>query len=93
MEKQLLVTFVMVASSIPLIFKWVPPNRLYGFRTRKTLSKREIWYESNHIAGWDLLLAGLAVFALSSAFGFSAITVLVPSALAVGHSFWALRRL
>jgi uncharacterized membrane protein len=48
---------------IPLVFKLVPPNRLYGFRTRKTLSRPDIWYPANGFAGYALMLAA-AVTAL-----------------------------
>ena len=34
---------VLIALSIPLIPGKVPPNGLYGFRTPKTLSSRDVW--------------------------------------------------
>jgi uncharacterized membrane protein len=37
----------------------VPPNYLYGFRTKKTLSNKEIWYKANKYMGKDLLVIGL----------------------------------
>jgi uncharacterized membrane protein len=43
--------------------KLVPPNRLYGFRTRKTLSSPDIWYPANVFSGYALMLAA-AVTAL-----------------------------
>ncbi len=53
-----LVGLLFVGLSIPLIQQRVPPNRYYGFRTRKTLSDPKIWYEANRISGHDLLVAG-----------------------------------
>ena len=53
-----LVGLTFVGISIPLIQNRVPPNRFYGFRTKKTLSDPKIWYEVNHIQGNDLLVAG-----------------------------------
>jgi uncharacterized membrane protein len=53
-----LVGLLFVGLSIPLIQQRVPPNRYYGFRTRKTLSDSKIWYEANRISGHDLLVAG-----------------------------------
>ncbi|MEO0851966.1 MAG: SdpI family protein [Cyanobacteria bacterium J06648_11] len=48
-------------TAIPLIREAIPPNRWYGFRVAKTLSDEAIWYEANRVAGYDLLLAGIAV--------------------------------
>jgi hypothetical protein len=33
--------------SIPLMFRWIPPNRLFGFRVPATLRNRSIWYDAN----------------------------------------------
>jgi uncharacterized membrane protein len=59
----LMVCAVIFILCIPLVLKLVPPNRLYGFRTRKTLSSPEIWYPANVFAGYALMLAA-AVTAL-----------------------------
>jgi uncharacterized membrane protein len=59
----LMVCAVIFVLCIPLVLKLVPPNRLYGFRTRKTLSSPEIWYPANVFAGYALMLAA-AVTAL-----------------------------
>ena len=48
--------------SIPLIKELIPPNRIYGFRTRTTLSNKDIWYNVNKYAGKDLFVAGLINF-------------------------------
>lgn len=52
--------FLMVALSIPLIQRRVPPNWLYGFRTPKTLKHPDIWYPANAYAGKWLL--GMGIF-------------------------------
>ena len=63
-----LLPIVSVLISLPLMLKLVPPNRWYGFRTRKTLSNAEVWYEANYKGGVGLIvasviaLAGRAVF-------------------------------
>src|SRR5262249_46850972 len=57
----ILVGLMFVGLSIPLIQKKVPPNKYYGFRTRKTLSNPEIWYEVNRVSGNDLLVAGTLI--------------------------------
>ena len=46
--------------AIPLILRQVPPNGLYGFRTPKTLSSPEIWYEANRMSGIYLFWASVA---------------------------------
>ena len=56
-----LVGLLFVGLSIPLIRQRVPPNPYYGFRTAKTLSDPEIWYEVNRISGHDLFLAGALI--------------------------------
>ena len=45
--------------ALPLALQWIGPNRLYGFRTRATLSNRELWYSANAFAGWGLLIAAI----------------------------------
>jgi uncharacterized membrane protein len=57
-----LVSILMIVTSIPMILRKVPPNPIYGFRTRKTLSDPEIWYEANAYAGklmfaWGIFIA------------------------------------
>lgn len=85
---------IFIALAIPLILRRIPPNRWYGFRTRKTRSNDRIWYEANRIAGWDLLWAGVAVFVLSFYVGErNPFVILGPVVVAIAHSFWALRRL
>jgi uncharacterized membrane protein len=55
---------IIAAVSIPLMLKLVPPNRAYGFRTRQTLSNRELWFRANRFAGCALFIAS----AVSAAF-------------------------
>jgi uncharacterized membrane protein len=59
----LMVCAVVFVLCIPLVLKLIPPNHLYGFRTRKTISSPEIWYPANGFAGYALMLAA-AVTAL-----------------------------
>ena len=51
----------LIVAGYPLMIRRVPPNHWYGFRVPKTLRDPYVWYEANHVAGRDLLLAGLAV--------------------------------
>lgn len=48
-----------IALSIPMLFDKVPRNRLYGFRTKLTLSSDEVWYPANRFAAKGLILWGL----------------------------------
>ena len=43
----------------PLALGMVPPNRFYGYRTRKTFSSTEIWYRANRFCGWAMVISGL----------------------------------
>jgi uncharacterized membrane protein len=86
---------VIVALSVPLILRWVPPNGFYGFRVRRTLSDPTLWYAANAFAGWALLVSGLVsgVFAVIcparwlSMPGFGGFVVVVPLIIAVVSSF------
>jgi hypothetical protein len=49
---------VLVAISIPLILRIVPPNGMYGFRVSGTGSPA-IWYPANAFMGWAVLLAAV----------------------------------
>jgi uncharacterized membrane protein len=55
-----MVPVLTIALSIPMVLGKIPPNRFYGFRTRKTLSNPEIWYRANRAAGIDLIVAAVA---------------------------------
>ena len=48
---------VLVAVSIPMLLGMVPPNGLYGFRTRASMADPAIWYASNRAAAVYLILA------------------------------------
>ena len=45
--------------SIPLIFRKVPRNSLYGYRTRTTLSDDRIWYETNAYFGLRFIIGSI----------------------------------
>jgi uncharacterized membrane protein len=50
---------VFAALSIPLILRKVPPNPVYGYRTRATLNDEALWYEVNAYFGVRFLVASL----------------------------------
>ncbi len=48
---------IVIVVSIPLVLRLVPPNRIYGVRTRRTLSSPEVWYPANRFGGIALIVA------------------------------------
>jgi uncharacterized membrane protein len=58
---------VIIAVSIPLIFRMIPRNGFYGFRVPKTLASDSVWYPANQASGIALLVAGCIW--LAAAFG------------------------
>ena len=53
-----IVPLIVAAVSVPMLLGRVPPNQLYGYRTRKTLSSPDIWYKANRVAGRNMFAAG-----------------------------------
>jgi hypothetical protein len=52
-------TTIFFVLAIPLIARKVPRNRIYGFRTRTTLSAETLWLEVNAYFGRRLLVASV----------------------------------
>jgi uncharacterized membrane protein len=69
--------------AVPLVIGVIPRNRLYGFRTKKTLSDDEIWYRVNR-------LAGIAIMIASSVYVTVAVTWPYHRAAADNFSIWLL---
>ena len=95
-----------VGLGIPLMRKRVPPNPYYGFRTKRTMSDPDIWYEINRVQGNDLFVAGslitlssLTMLVVARAWTaeyvvFTLLAVLVLSLTGVAwHGFSVLRRM
>lgn len=55
---------VLILLSIPLLFRWVPQNRIYGFRIAATLRDRSVWYDANALAAWHMTALGAVMIAL-----------------------------
>ena len=97
----LIIAGVIAVVSIPMIANAVPPNRFYGFRTRRTLANERIWYSANRFAGWAMFIAAIisavALAALPqemlSAPGYAAGVLVAPLLVAVAASFVYLRGL
>jgi len=60
----LTVCAVIFVLGILLVFRLVPPNRIYGFRTPTTLSRPDIWYRANVFAGLALMVAAAVAAAI-----------------------------
>ena len=52
--------------SAPLVAGLIPRNRLYGFRTAKTLSDDGIWYRVNRLAGLAVMIASAVYGAVAA---------------------------
>ena len=64
-REQLILLIVFIGSgllwigiSIPLFYRKIGPNRWCGFRTRKTLANKEIWFEANKYMAKDFIILG-----------------------------------
>ena len=52
--------------SVPLVAGLIPRNRLYGFRTKKTLSDDGIWFRVNRLAGFAVMIASAVYGAVAA---------------------------
>jgi hypothetical protein len=55
---------VLILVSIPLIFRWVPRNGLYGFRVGATRRHDAVWYDVNARSGRHFLGLGVLLILL-----------------------------
>ena len=53
---------VLIAVGVPMVAGKIGRNRLYGYRTSRTLSDDRIWYPVNALSGIWLIWAGLLAF-------------------------------
>lgn len=51
--------------SLPLIFRKVPRNPIYGYRTRATLQSDTLWYDANAYFGRWFLMASVLTSAIA----------------------------
>jgi hypothetical protein len=94
----LAICIITALTSLPLALRLVPPNCVYGFRTRFTRSRRDVWYDANAFTGRAMLAASLAsafiLFAAPAVGGWGpAAIVFVPMVLATLAGFVYLRHL
>lgn len=55
---------LLIVLSIPLVFRWVPRNHVYGFRIPATLRDEAIWYDANARSGRHFLILGALLVGL-----------------------------
>lgn len=55
------VGLIIIATSLPLIYRKVPRNDLYGIRIDESLKSDERWYEINEFGGRELAKAGVVM--------------------------------
>lgn len=60
---------LILALSIPLILRRIPPNAVYGIRTRASFASESDWYRINQIGGRYLSIASSLII-LSGVIGF-----------------------
>ena len=55
---------VLILFSIPMILRWVPQNRFYGFRIPATIRNKSVWYDANALCGRHMFLLGVLMVGL-----------------------------
>jgi uncharacterized membrane protein len=55
---------VLLFLSIPLMLRWVPQNRFFGFRIPATLRDESLWHDANALNGRHLFALGLFLVVL-----------------------------
>ncbi|MHB8303573.1 MAG: SdpI family protein [Acidobacteriaceae bacterium] len=85
--------------AVPLVFGWVGPNAVYGFRNARTRASRSVWYRANRIAGASIVFSmavcvaiEFAIPALRTTRAGHATSVLIQiSAIIVANAFTTFR--
>ncbi|MEM6822641.1 MAG: SdpI family protein [Verrucomicrobiota bacterium] len=67
-------------STLPLIYKKIPMNALYGFRLKQTFESDSSWYHLNEVGGMIFTMLGFPLM-LSGILGF-----FLPETMVVTHS-------
>jgi uncharacterized membrane protein len=92
----LIANAIIVLVCIPLAIRLVPPNPIYGVRTRRTTEDAALWYNVNAVAGQLLIAAcGLSAILLMMyqgtflrSFWAQLFVFLIPIAAAVGGTLY-----
>ncbi len=62
----LTIGLVLIAAAVPLVLKWVPMNRLYGVKLKKSFESDENWYAINAYGGKWLVAVGAVLAAVGA---------------------------
>ena len=97
----LILLAVVGIAAVPLMIGIVPPNPYYGWPTRRSSSKPELWRQVNMFAGRAVVIAAAIAALLIMAYngtwlrsGFAQLVVVVVAlGTAVGATFWYDRKL
>ncbi|HPS55076.1 MAG TPA: SdpI family protein [Sedimentisphaerales bacterium] len=96
---------VFIIISIPMLFNKIGPNYFYGFRNKKTLSNKEIWYKANRFMAKCLIIAGAVILTTGILLTFiktaacictgviTILTIIIPTSIAVIMSMMYLKKL
>lgn len=55
---------ILIILSFPFLLRWVPQNRVFGFRVPATLRNKKVWYDANALCARHYLLLGLVMVGL-----------------------------
>jgi uncharacterized membrane protein len=69
---------VLILIALPLLLRWIGPNRLYGLRVPATFADEWVWYEANAKSGRDMVIVGITLIILP--FALQAIPIIRPTA-------------
>jgi hypothetical protein len=59
-------SFIFLLIAIPLVLGWIPKNRFYGVRTRKTLSDERVWLAVNKLGGRLIIACSLIYLSIAA---------------------------
>jgi UDP-N-acetylmuramyl pentapeptide phosphotransferase/UDP-N-acetylglucosamine-1-phosphate transferase len=62
---------IFLVVSIPLVLGWIPKNRFYGVRTRKTLADEHVWFAVNRLGGLLIIACSLIYLLIAALIPFS----------------------
>ena len=79
----LLACILTAATSVPLALRRIPPNPVYGFRTRFTKSNPQVWYDANAFVGRLMIVASIVSAAILEWSPLPAGEALIPAIAAV----------
>jgi len=55
---------LLIVFSIPLMLRWVPRNRFFGFRIPATCRSESVWYDANALCARHMFALGIVLVTL-----------------------------